>query len=264
MTLLNQYRSGDCEKVWRQIVDERRTSSDTEAVAVAEETVLRAQANLHSIFKRLVELGYEFAEPDDAFVTTSPEESAEEIASLEVQFGALPGLVKIWYSHIHSVNFAQAPSQCSDPHHVLRNLGWFPLAIYLPLKKCRALAEKNLGEYREWYRKMQSRNLEDFDVNEHLSHCKTPEEMARFLPLGSSASNNENKGFALPCDFMDTAFYDDGEVTHFNEDLRYVIMSGGFRMLSPSYRSQMPRFMKLGHPDPVELQSLLTNDLQPL
>lgn len=139
-----------------------------------------------------------------------------------------------------------------------------PPAIYLPLSKCRELAAKLHSEYAKWYQSRMTRDLDD-STREYLSQCKTPEEMARFLPLGSIASNNDNKGFMLPCDLVDTRFYDDGELTHFNEDLRYVIMSGCFpRLGSALYREQVPEFMKFGHPDPDELLAFLTCDLQPI
>lgn len=122
MTLLEQYQSGNCEHVWKQIVDEQRAANDSEAIAVAEEMVFRAKGNLRSIYEKLVELGYEFAEPAEAFVTTTPEESKDELDALEADLGALPGLMKIWYSHIHSVNFSQSEAQCKEAGHVMKGL----------------------------------------------------------------------------------------------------------------------------------------------
>ena len=263
MTLLDQFRTGDCERVWRQIVDECRLASDPQAIAVAQETVVRACENLRKIYGRLVELGYEFAEPDDAFVTTTPEEAASELAELEAEYGTLPGLTRIWYSHIRSVNFSQTEAQCKDPAHTLKGLGWFPLAIYLPLRKCRELATKAHAEYVEWYQKTMALELDDSE-RDCLGELKSPEEAARFLPLGGIASNNDYKGFKLPCDLIDTTFYNDGELTNFNEDLRYVILSAGFpRLRSVAYRANVPEFMKFGHPDPEGLSNFLTDGLQP-
>lgn len=264
--LLDRYRSGDCEQVWSRIVAERRTADDIEAMAVAQETVLRARDNLAVIYRRLVELGYEFAEPNDAFVTTSPERAAEEIAVIEKHYGPLPGLARIWYSHIHSVNFAQSEIQCKDPESDLRNLGMYPMAIYLPLKRCHEWGLKIHAQYLEWYQRMQSAVPDGFDAIDYLNRCgKTPEESARFLPLGSYASNNENKGLTLPCGLMDSEFYNDGDVTYFNEDLRYVIMSGCFpKLTSMMYREKAPEFMRFGHPDPDSLHAFLTGDLQPI
>lgn len=262
MTLLDQFHSGDCERVWRQIVDESRSASDAEAVAVAVETVLRARDNLGIIHGRLVELGYEFAEPDDAFAPTTPEDAEEELAALEADYGAIPGLMRIWYSHIRSVNFCQTEAQCSEPDDPLKGLGWFPLAIYLPLSKCRELAAKRHAEYVEWHQKATSPDLDE-SVSDCLGELETPEEVARFLPLGGVASNNAPKGFRLPCDQMDMKFYDDGELTHFNEDLRYVILSGCFpRLASVAYRENAPAFMSFGHPDPDSLSAFLKGGLQ--
>lgn len=264
MPLLEQFRSGDCEQVWSRIVAERRPADDTEALAVAQETVLRARDNLAVIYERLAELGYEFAEPNDAFVTTTPERAAEEISAIETHYGPLPGLARIWYSHIHSVNFAQTETQRTDPDSDLRNLGMYPLAIYLPLTKCYEWGLKKHAQYVEWYEKMQSTELDGFDSVDYLNRCcKTLDESARFLPLGSYASNNENKGFRLPCNLMDVEFFNDGEVTYFNEDLRYVIMSGCFPTLSSMFhREKVPEFMRFGHPDPDSLVAFLTRDLQ--
>ncbi|WP_442511293.1 hypothetical protein SH528x_002963 [Novipirellula sp. SH528] len=266
MTLLDRFRSGDCEQVWRLIVDERRPADDPEAVEVAQETVRRARDNLRTIYERLIELSYAFAEPDDAFVTTTPEEAAEEISAVEMHYGPLPGLARIWYSHIHSVNFTQTETQGRDPDHDLRNLGMNPQAIYLPLSRCQKWGLENHAQYVEWYKKMKSTELDGFDTIDYLNRCcKTPDESARFLPLGSCASNNENKGFTLPCDMVDAEFFNDGEVTHFNEDLRYVIMSGCFPGLgSIFYRENAPEFMRFGHPDPESLRAYLTSNLQPL
>ena len=262
MALIDQFRSGDCELVWRRIVDESRPASDPEASAVAHETVLRARDNLSKIYERLVEIGYDFEEPDEAFVTTTPEEAADEISSIEAEYGALPELARIWYSHIRSVNFAQTETQGRAPDHDLRNLGMCPLAIYLPLKRCRDLSIKIHADYTDWYRTTLAMTRDE-SIKDYLSKCKTPEEMAQFLPLGSIASNNENKGFALPCHLIDAEFFNDGEVTHFNEELRYVVLSGGFPILgSDFYREKVPEFMRLGHPDPDSLMAFLTHDLQ--
>ncbi|MFO0979175.1 MAG: hypothetical protein U0996_22385 [Planctomycetaceae bacterium] len=263
MTLLDQYRSGDCEQVWQQIVEEGRSADDEEAVAVAQETVSRARDNLQMIYDRLCALGYEFAEPDMAFVTTTPEKAANEISTIEAHYGPLPGLARIWYSHIHSVNFSQAATQCRDATHELRNLGWFPLAIYHPLSRCHEEGLRKHAEYIEWYQGMLSTKIDDFDADGYLNQfCKTPDESARFLPLGSFASNNENKGFMLPCELMDAEFFNDGEVTYFNEELRNVILSGCFPNLGCRlHRERVPEFMKYGHPDPESLHSYLKSGL---
>ena len=159
MTLLNRFRSGDCEQVWSRIVAERRPADDIDALAVAQETVLRARDNLSVIHGRLVALGYEFAEPNDAFVTTTPEKSAEEISAIETHYGPMPGLARIWYSHIHSVNFAQTETQRKNKDSDLRNLGMYPLAIYLSLSRCHELGLKYHAEYIEWYQQMQATKL---------------------------------------------------------------------------------------------------------
>ncbi len=263
MSLLHQFRAGNGEHAWRLIVQENRSADDPEAVAVAQETVLRARENLRTIYERLVELGYDFAEPEDAFVATTPEEAAPEISELEADFGTMPGLMRIWYSHVRSVNFSQREAQCKEPGHALKGLGWFPLAIYLPLSKCRDLAAQVHAEYVAWYEKTMSRKPGD-SVLDRLGELQTPEEMSGFLPLGGVASNNDHKGFKLPCDRMDTQFYNDGELTHFNEDLRYVILSGCFpRLTSVAYRENTPEFMSFGHPDPESLSNFLTNGLTP-
>lgn len=263
MTLLHRFRSGDCERVWRQIVDERRPADDREAGAVAEETVLRARDNLQIIYERLVDLGYDFAEPENAFVTTTPKAAEDELVAIEADFGVLPGLMRLWYSHVRSVDFSQTEAQCKESGHPLKGLGWFPLAVYLPLLECRELAAKRHGEYVKWYQKTVSRDLDD-SVRDYLGELKPPEEMARFLPLGGVASNNDHKGFQLPCNLIDTTFYNDGELTHFNEDLRYVILSGCFpRLKSLAYRENAPEFMSFGHPDPDSLSAHLTHELQP-
>lgn len=264
MTLLAEFQSGDCAVVWRRIVEERRTSDDADAFAVAQETVLRARDNLGKIYERLIELGYEFAEPHEAFVTTTPEDAAEEIAAIETQYGPLPGLARLWYSHLHSVNFAQSDTQREDPESELRNLGSYPQALFLPLHKCHEWGQELHAKYVEWYRQTEEQGSSD--TIDYLNRCcKTTDQSARFLPLGGCASNNENKGFTLPCDLMDTEFYDDGEVTCFNEELRYVIMSGCFPRLGSTYfREQVPEFMRFGHPDPDSLLAFLTRDLQPI
>ncbi len=266
MPLLDQFRSGECAVVWQRIVDERRRADDAEALAVAQETVLRARGNLGVVYGRLLEIGYDFAEPDLAFVTTTPDRAANEIAAIESRYGHLPGLARVWYSYIHSVNFAQTETQRKDSNSGLRNLGLCPLAIYLPLGMCHTWGSEIHGQYVEWYRRMQSDEMAHFDSVDDLNRCcKTPEESARFLPLGSFASNNENKGFTLPSDQMDEEFFNDGEAVYFNEDLRYVIMSGSFpRLRDRPWQEKLPAFMRLGHPDPDSLLAYLTQDLQPI
>ncbi|MBM83912.1 MAG: hypothetical protein CMJ78_25430 [Planctomycetaceae bacterium] len=55
-----------------------------------------------------------------------------------------------------------------------------------------------------------------------------PEEWVPFLPCGSEAANHEQKGLLLPNDAMDGIYYNAGQETYFNEELRSAFRGGGF------------------------------------
>jgi hypothetical protein len=100
-----------------------------EARAVAQETMVRAAANVCRIFNRLKGMGFQFALPDLAYYLP-PEKVADQLAELEALAGPLPLSLRAWYEAVGSVcfmgeypelsayaagPFSQAPELYSDP-----------------------------------------------------------------------------------------------------------------------------------------------------
>ena len=71
LTFLERYHAGERKKVWRELVrlgpDVYHERFHTNALAVARETMKRALHNLGLIHARLIDLGYQFDEPELAF-----------------------------------------------------------------------------------------------------------------------------------------------------------------------------------------------------
>lgn len=84
------------------------------------------------------------------------------------------------------------------------------------------------------------------------------------IALGPTATNNELKGFALPCRAVDGQYYDEGAGPHtFVDDLRHIFANGGFPQVGKYRRIEILRKMN-GMADPQSLLDRLTDGLLPL
>ena len=209
-----------------------------------------AQANLELLHGRLMELGYEFADPGNSFRPATVEDHAL-IDQIQAEFGELPIILRKWYERFGSVDFRQAESQLcyekdarAPPGPDVFGLGSHPVLVFLSLGRClelrRYLAERHASVVKE---------------AQALGHrLDSSTELGPFLPLGGWASNCEPKGVTLPSGAIDAVLYNDGGGDiYFVNQLRIAFRGGGFpfwlwslnkkRFYSPyEYR---PNFAKL-------------------
>ncbi|MBN2193897.1 MAG: hypothetical protein JW751_13865, partial [Polyangiaceae bacterium] len=76
MSYLNRYEEGDHEPVWAELsrlgAAVRQEPLRSDAMAVARATMNRVRINLERLHARLLDLGFEFARPDEALVLAKP------------------------------------------------------------------------------------------------------------------------------------------------------------------------------------------------
>lgn len=250
-----RYQAGAHVPVWRELIARGSEVRDeplrSEALSVCEEIVRRARLNLRTLHTRLLELGYEFADPENALVDASPDAQAD-IATVEHALGVLPLIARKWYATLASVNFCQAEKQRVYQQAVrpptgpdIFGLGSHPVLIFQSLTCCRQQLQQLTTEREKYVRQMEESGWEEScDANEGR----------QFLPLGGWASNCEPKGFPLPCEAVDAVIYDDGAGdTYFVDELRRAFQWGGFpfwrgSLANPNYYSPFeyrPNFQKL-------------------
>src|ERR1043166_4663281 len=110
----DRYQAGQHVAVWRELIALGEAVRDepllSDVTAVCKEVVRRAQINLRILHRRLVELGYEFAEPEAA-MKDAAKDAPGRISEFEMEFGTLPIIARLWYTTFESVNFCQADQQ---------------------------------------------------------------------------------------------------------------------------------------------------------
>jgi len=215
-TFLDRYVSGERLEVWKELIaigpSAGEAPQNSQAIAVAQEIVDRAYANLTFLRNVLLDVGYEFAHPDHVLVEATPT-TIKTLRELECQFGSLPIILRIWYERFLSVDFRQSQKQLfMSPDTVysdVAGLGCNCVLVFLDLERCLCLREKVVAP------------------------PKRPNALCGgkqvFLPLGSFASNNEAKGFWLPNGAVDSVLYNDGggDIC-FVDQLRKAFKWGGF------------------------------------
>lgn len=244
-----RYLAGDCEAVWRELVEQGKAIREpssiwSDAVSVACELVDRAYRNLFLLKKRLADLGYRFANPDDAFVEASADELAT-LNSVELKMGVLPVVVRKWYERIGSVDFTQEQSQLFSPGNSpcveVSGLGLNAPLVFRSLSNCLLMQQEFRDEGR---------------ISENDNH---------FLPLGGWASNCDPTGLQLPCESFDGILFNDGGGdVHFVEVLRTAFKWGGFplwQLLLPGKKRAWP-IRCVPHFD--KLLPILTEGLSPI
>jgi hypothetical protein len=249
----NRYQAGQHVAVWQELIAlgeaVREEPFLAEATAVCTEIIRRAQFNLRTLHGRLVELGYEFAEPDGALVDAA-DDAPGRIDAFEREFGTVPIVARIWYTTFESVNFCQAESQRANMK------GGFPPAapdIY-GLGSHPVLVFQSLERSRQQFKELKAEHEDDAKEAREFGEEFHPTEFGSHLFLGEWASNCEPKGFALPCAGIDGVIFDDGGGdTFFVDELRKAFRYGGFpfwewSLKKPKFYSPMeyrPNFAKL-------------------
>lgn len=215
-----RYLDGDRVAVWDELIAlgnrVREQELFQDATAVAEETVRRAKHNLELIHTRLVGLGYQFAHPDEAFVSTRElliQSTQEEISDIERRVGNFPLLLKAWYQSVESLDFSQTWVQMRPPSGPdVQGLGRMTTLHMKSLRHC-------------WREHLY---LKDYAEQHHLRNGTLSERFS-FLPTGGNASNCEHRGVDLPSLGADAMLYNEGGgdiylVTHLRRNFEW----GGF------------------------------------
>jgi len=103
--LLERYKAGECEQVWQELKNLGNISEKSvkeEALGIARETMKRVRYNFNFIANNLIQLGFEFEEPQKVLVSVKANAS-EYLDEFEQQWRILPLSVRAWYEVIHSV-----------------------------------------------------------------------------------------------------------------------------------------------------------------
>lgn len=229
-SFLERYLAGEHVPVWRELIELGPKVLDdplrTDALAVCEEIVRRAHANLLTLQVHLKDLGYEFADPHVALIDAGAG-AIDEIAKAERELGAFPLIARVWYQTFASVDFCQADHQRAYWEGIrppegpdIFGLGSHPVLIFQSFEDARAQLQHMAAEKEEYIRQMKEDGWDE--SSEHV-------ESGKFFPLGGWASNCEPKGFPLPSCGIDGVIYNDGGVdTYFVDELRSAFRWGGF------------------------------------
>jgi hypothetical protein len=111
---LARYRSGDEERVWRELLaageDVRKEPLYSDALAVARETMWRARENAERLIGRLGLLGYSFAFPRRGdgpvgYAALAPVVPPQMVDDIERRVGALPLALRAWFEVGGGINF---------------------------------------------------------------------------------------------------------------------------------------------------------------
>lgn len=216
-----RYLDGEHEAVWAELsrsgLDVRSDQLRGDAYDVARAIVDRAYNNLSLIQRRLIDLGYQFDEPDSALVISSPKDICL-LDDAEQRLGTFPVILRAWYERVASVNFSQARSQLygevnQEPEGSISvaGLGLNAVLVFLSIPKCMALHQTLMDEEREE------------QEQESASWLST------LLPTGGWASNCNPKGFHLPDRGFDGVLFNDGGGdVYFVQELRAAFTWGGF------------------------------------
>lgn len=211
-----RYKAGECEAVWRELVNLGTAVNDPlvrgEAVSVATELVERCHANFSQLVNRLGNLGYAFENPEDVLVEADSSD-LPTLDALEAKMGVLPIVARKWYERIRSADFSQQEAQMFTTGGLsggpVSGLGMNTPLVFLSIPKCLALKERIATE-------------------EAGAGADVPN-LDHFLPLGAWGSNSMLKGFWLPQDSFDAAICNEGwGPIYFVEELRNAFQWGGF------------------------------------
>jgi hypothetical protein len=102
-----RYCEGECEQVWEELLaygdNIRREHLFADAMAVAQETMLRVRENIQTLITRLHSIDYQFRNPEYAHVAPKPDVQ-NHLARLEQIVGPIPLSLRAWYEVVGSVD----------------------------------------------------------------------------------------------------------------------------------------------------------------
>lgn len=182
-----RYEAGEHIDVWSELIalgeNVREEPLRSEAIRVCREVVRRARYNLRTLYNRLLELGYQFADRESALIDAGPE-AVNQVSQLEEELGVLPLVSHVWYETLRSVDFCQADDQLHCDTSGIRvpagpdiiGLGNHCVLIFQSLDGCKQQMEQmNVEEEKHW------QNMKEWHPEEDWSDL---EESGPFLPLG--------------------------------------------------------------------------------
>jgi hypothetical protein len=206
----DRYHAGDRIGVWNDLraLAERVRSEEhaADALAVAYNTMDRANHNVKILFERLVRMRFEFAED---CLTEPAAKSRKECRKIERKLGALPLSLRAWWDVVGAVNFTGDHDLLSWsaglPNLALGTLLTDPLVIYPP--------EVTLAE------------IEMFEGGEEAEPAciLAPD---RYHKHGYSGG--DSYAIALPCPAADGMVRDEPNNLHLVDYLRLCFRYGGF------------------------------------
>jgi hypothetical protein len=260
-----RYCNGEHEAVWEELIALGDAVRDSryfpDAVAVAQQIVHRSCQNLQVLHERLLGLGYEFADPENALRMATPSDLAQ-LDSIEKRFGPGPIIFRVWYETIGSVNFSQSAGQLQcpelgkpEPGPDVFGLGSHPVLIFLDLRESLRSWEEEYALFTDPEHAREREILRGYPIEEE------PEPEAVMF-LGGCASTCEGKGFELPNLAIDGVIYDDGAGdTFFVQELREAFRWGGFPFWKRSLEDE--EFYSPGEyrPNFARLLPILNRDL---
>jgi hypothetical protein len=251
MSLLERYLAGERAEVWNELIA-RGPAFGPDAQSVIDEIVRRVRENVFKIAESLAKLGYQFRRSEGPFVLRS-KEGMGRLDRAEQAWGRFPRLVRRLYEVFEFVDFSQHDNQIGEGP--LRGLGFYPQLFFLNLTELAELRqemEAAAGRTHEFMSKMMKDRGEKYP----------PLESRSGLYLGPCASNNDMKGFLLPCDAVDAVYFDDGGgPVCFYEDLSNTFRCGGFPQLMKYIRHESLR-SALGMKEPQRILDCLTRNLE--
>lgn len=238
--LLERYVAGEHAAVWQDLVAlgdaVRKRLVRAEAVAVAKETMRRVRANLLTIVQRMRDRGFDFDEPDKAFVPASPD-AVHRLDEFEHQWGILPLSVRAWYEVIDSINLHASqliPAKAKSSRKGVLRWHLYGL-VFHSLQDSLAGALQSWERFRDVWPEMT-----DWEKETHLKYggidpTQSPTTVC-FLRTGMSANNCEAMGFPVGGLGADGVMFNDGGGDrYFVEFLRTELLwSGRF----PGYYSR--------------------------
>jgi hypothetical protein len=224
----DRYQAGQHVVVWQDLISLGCAVRDepllSDATAVCEEIIRRAEFNLRLLHHRLLELGYEFAVPE-VTLKDAASNALGMIDAFETTFGTIPLIARLWYTRFESVNFCQADCQRAylkggfpPAGPDVYGLGSHPVLFFQSL----ARSQEQLTTLKTEHERCTLKSREF--TNEYF-----PTDFGSHLLLGGYASNCDPKGFALLCDSIDGVIFNDGGGDrYFVDELRLAFQWGGF------------------------------------
>lgn len=213
MTFLNRYLNGEYVQVWSELLElgesVRQEPIFSDALAVTQETMARAKANIELLIPRLTEIGFQFFAPEMVYGLPK-QKDLDCLRELEVQVGSIPISMRICYENIGFVLLMGAHPGWMN--YLTKDFLIDPLVI-LPI-------ESGLEDLQEW--KWRKETFGD-KVNGGFQFPLSPD-----IYHKSNISGGEPYSIRLPNAAIDAPLIGERHNTTFVDYLRICFKWGGF------------------------------------